>query len=316
MAYRLPPLAALRAFESAARFLSFKEAARELNVTPAAISQQIKALEGYLGLPLFRRLPRGLTLTDQATAMLPKLREGFECLAAAVESTRHHAPGDGLTVSAPPSFATRWLVPRLSRFTGMHPDIELSLSSSLTTIDRDGDGVARPAELIDLRDQLAEVAIRFGSGRYPGQRVDLIFSAGFTPACSPHLLTGKRPLRTPADLCWYALIHDQTVPDGADRPSWKAWLQFAGVAHLDSTRGPRFGNAGLALEAALAGQGVVLALKPLIEADIAAGRLVTPFDITVPSRYAYYLTIPEALADRPAVAAFRNWLMLEAKTSR
>jgi LysR family glycine cleavage system transcriptional activator len=316
MSYRLPPLAALRAFEAAARSLSFKQAAEELHVTPAAVSQQIKALEGYLGVPLFRRLPRALALTTDAQAMLPKLREGFACLAAAVESTRQPVRESALTVSAPPSFAARWLVPRLPGFTAAHRDIDLHLRARLDTIDRQSHRSPAAAEAIDVRDATSEIAIRFGTGRYPGQRVDLLFAPGYIPACSPRLLAGMRPLRQPADLRRHALIHDETIPEEVDRPTWAQWLQLAGAGTVDATRGPRFSDASLAYEAALDGQGVVLALDALIRGDVAAGRLVTPFAVTLPTRYAYHLVVPEVLAERPAVAAFRAWLLEQARAER
>ena len=316
MSYRLPPLAALRAFEAAARSLSFKLAAEELHVTPAAVSQQIKALEGFLGVPLFRRLPRTLELTEDALAMLPKLREGFACLAAAIESTRRPSREAALSVSAPPSFAARWLLPRLSGFTAAHPEVELHLRAGLDTIDRQKLHSPIAGDTIDPRDDTSEISIRFGTGRYPGQRVDLLFAPGYTPACTPRLLAGMRPMRKPADLRWHALIHDETIPDEGDRPSWAAWLQLAGAGEVDATRGPRFSDAALAYEAALAGQGVVLALRSLIRNDVAAGRLVTPFATTLPTRFAYHLVIPEVLAERPAVAAFRAWLLEQAQAER
>ncbi|MBA3902317.1 MAG: LysR family transcriptional regulator [Rhodocyclaceae bacterium] len=313
MGYRLPPLNALRAFEASARYLSFKKAAEELHVTPAAVSHQIKALEEYLGMPLFRRLTRALELTEEGRAMLPKLQEGFECLAAAVERTRHHKTGGVLTVSAPPSFAARWLMPRLQRFTGAHADIELRLSTSLATIDG-RDGAPAESEQLDLRDAGSDVEIRFGSGRYGGRRTDRIFGVSYVAVCSPLLLKGMRPLRTPKDLRHHVLIHDDTIPDADQRLSWEEWLRAAGETGVDATRGPHFSNAGLAIEAAMDGLGVALALRPLAAADVAAGRLAILFDIAVPSPYAYWLVCPEATAERPAVAAFRDWLLAEAKS--
>lgn len=311
MTYRLPPLSVLRAFESASRHLSFKKAAEELHVTPAAISQQIKTLEGYLGVPLFRRLTRALALTGHGAAMLPKIREGFECFAAAVESTRRDH-GGALTVTAPPTFASRWLVPRLSRFAAAHPGIELRLASSRDSIDRRGDATVLEEGVVDLRDDVSEVAIRYGTGNYPAYRVEQIFAPDYVPVCSPRLLDAERPLREPRDLRWQVLIHDETIDDEEKQPNWKEWLRLAGVTSVDARRGPRFSNAVLAVGAALDGQGVALALRPLVEADLAAGRLVVPFDIAVPSPYAYFLVMPAAVAGRAAVAAFREWLLGEA----
>lgn len=310
MSYRLPPLAALRAFESAARHLSFKKVAEELHVTPAAISQQIKALESYLGVSLFRRLTRALEVTPEGLAMLPKIRESFECLAAAVETTRR--TGDGpLTVTAPPSFASRWLVPRLPHFSAAHPDVALRLSSSADTVDRRGETVVFEEAIIDPRDPASEVAIRYGTGNYPGFRVEKIFAPDCVPVCSPRLPTPDSPLDKPADLRRHVLIHDETLGDEDRQADWTQWLDAAGVKAVNAQRGPRFSNAVLAVEAALDGQGVALALRPLVEADVAAGRLIIPFDIAVPSPYAYFLVMPEAVARRASVAAFRTWLLDE-----
>ena len=207
-------------------------------------------------------------------------------------------------------------MPRLSGFTAAHREIELHLSAKLDTIDRQAHPGALAGDDIDLRDDASEIAIRFGTGHYPGQRVDLLFAPGYTLTCSPRLLAGKRPLGKPADLRWHALIHDETIPEEADRPSWAQWLQLAGASGVDAARGPRFSDAALAFEAALDGQGVLLALKPLVRNDVIAGRLVTPFATMLPSRYAYHLVIPEALAERPAVAAFRAWLLEQAQAER
>ncbi len=309
MAYRLPPLPALRAFESAARLLSFKSAAEELHVTPAAISQQIKTLEDYLDVQLFRRLTRRLELTDEAEAMLPKVREAFECLAAAVESTRH--PRGTLTVCAPPNFATRWLVKRLPRFTQAHPEIELHLSSGVDAIDRQRDSAATQTETIDPRKDTTRVSIRFGDGRLAGHRNDFIMAPDYTLVCSPRLLNGEPPLRTPDDLRKHTLIHDESIVDVALRPSWEEWLRIAGATNVVGAKSLHFGNTTLALEAALGGQGAVLAPRQLVTDDVAAGRLVIPFDVTISPRYFYYLAAPEAIADRPAVRAFRDWLKQE-----
>lgn len=310
MSYRLPPLAVLRAFEAAARHLSFKKAAEELHLTPAAVSQQIKGLEDYLGVPLFRRLTRALELTEPATLMLPKLREGFDCLAAAVATTRQRTGGT-LTVIAPPSFATHWLIARLAKFTAAHPAIALRLDGSADSIDRRGENAVFADASFDPRDDGSAVAIRYGAGIYPGYCVDRLFAPDYVPVCSPALLA-RRPLRTPADLRDQILIHDETIDEDPRRSLWQSWLRAAGVADIAPARGPRFSNAVLAVEAALAGQGVALALKPLIEDDVAAGRLVIPFGIAVPSPYAYYLVMAEAVARRPEVVAFRDWLLAEA----
>lgn len=308
MVYRLPPLGALRAFEAAARHLSFKHAAEELHVTPGAISQQIKALEDYLGKPLFQRLPRTVRLLPTGEAMLPKLREGFECLAAAIEATRALQQLDRLHVNAPPTFASRWLMPRLVRFTERYPEIDLRLSSSTENIDQPD---SQATHSVDPRGDVSEISIRYGNGDYPGHRVTQIFKPVLVAACSPKLLEGEHPLRTPEDLRWHVLIHDDTVSDQGGNPGWAEWMRAAGVEGIETRKGPRFGNT-LALEAAIDGLGVVLVLKPLIADAVEKGRLVIPFEATVASLHGYHLVVAEASAERPAVAVFCDWLLAEA----
>ncbi|MDO8790069.1 MAG: transcriptional regulator GcvA [Sulfuritalea sp.] len=309
MSYRLPPLNALRAFEAAARHLSFKKAAAELAVTPTAVSHQIKMLEEFLGLSLFRRLTRALELTPQGEAMLPKVREGLECFAAAVESTHEQTSTGRLIVVAPPMFATRWLVPRLQRFTLAAPQVKLHVVSSLGAIDSDPPGGELQFDSIDLREDDSQIVVRYGTGAYPGCRVDRIFGPDYIAVCSPKLLKSKRPLRQPADVRFHVLLHDDTIANERARPSWEEWLRQAGVAGVDCNAGPHFSDSGLALVAAVDGLGIALASKPLVAAEIADGRLVAPFDISVGQPYAYYLVTPEAIAERPAVEAFRQSLL-------
>jgi LysR family glycine cleavage system transcriptional activator len=313
MSYRLPSLNALRVFEAAARHLSFKHAALELSVTPTAVSHQIKLLEEFLGLALFRRLTRSLELTAKGEAMLPKVREGLECFAAAIEITHAHVATGRLIVVSPPSFAGRWLVPRLQRFTQTEPKLNLHLLSSLNTIDGDRSAGALTSDSVDLREDDSQVVIRFGTGRYKGSRVDRIFGPDYIAVCSPKLLKSKLPLRYPADVRFHALIHDDTIANEHARPNWEEWLRVAGVKGVDSSRGPHFSDSGLALVAAVDGLGIALASRPLVAAEIGEGRLVSPFDIAVGQHYAYYLVTPEAISDRPAVKSFRQWLLQEAK---
>jgi len=314
MTYRLPPLNALRAFEAAARHLSFKDAGEELSVTPTAISHQIRGLEEYLGFYLFRRLTRALELTREGRAMLPKVREGLECFAAAIESTRQHDAGGRLLVTSPPAFANRWLIRHLPAFTADHPEIQLHMAASLDTIDaRDVSGVSG-LEGIDVRDDEAEVFIRFGHGQYDGCRVDRLFAPAYAVVCSPRLLLGMRPLNEPGDLRRHNLLHDESIMELLDRPTWAEWLQVAGVSGINPDAGTHFSDPGLVLSAAIDGVGVAIASKPLIEAEVTAGRLVVPFDILIRRTQAYYLVAPEAIAERPIVNAFRRWLCSEAAT--
>lgn len=315
MTGRLPPLNSLRAFEAAARLLSFKKAADEMAVTPAAVSHQIKLLEEFLDLRLFRRLTRALELTDEGMAMLPQVQEGFSSLFSAIEATRRKETAGIVTVCAPPSFAARWLVPRLEGFSRAHPDINLRLSSSLATIDNKDRNAA--AETGSATEPKYDLMIRFGRGHYPGNTVDRLFSPSYVTVCNPSLLTGKHPLKEPKDLLWHNLIHDTTVPELDDRPGWAQWLNLAGIAHLEhQLPGSYFEDAALAMASAMAGHGVALAARPLVSADIAGGRLVTPFPHTIPSLYAYYVTTHGTKAERPTVLALRNWLVREAARDR
>lgn len=312
MTHRLPPLNALKAFEAAARHLSVKKAAVELNVTPAAVSHQIRALEEYLGIQLFHRYNRALELTDAARVSLPKMREGFDCLAQAVERLRtHHSPGM-LTVSAAPSFAARWLMPRLHRFLVAHPEIDVRISARVRRISVNGkDDVAERATLENWLDD-SNVAIIYGHGHYPGLHVSKLLELMLTPVCSPKLLEGEHPLRTPADLKHHMLLHDDTGDMYDGESFWEVWLKAANVSGIDINRGPHFSHAVLAFEAALEGMGVLASIPVLASEEIAAGRLVTPFELRVPLASAYYLVCQESAATRPAVAAFNNWLIAEA----
>ena len=312
---RFPPLHALRAFEAAARHLSFKRAAAELHVTAGAVSHQVKLLESVLGVALFRRLTRALELTPEGQLLLPKLREGLASIHAAVEAVRARETACALNVHAPPNFAARWLIPRLNGFTSAHPDLALHLASSQSMIDgrENGDLVHRTTE---GRDDALVVSIRFGTGHYPGAQVDEVFAAEYVPVCSPRLLTGERPLRRPEDLRAHTLLHDDTVLDENARPSWGDWLASAGVEGVDTARGPHFSDASLAIEAAIEGMGVALAVKPLLATEIEAGRLAVPFDLVAPANWAYYLVSPDTEAHRPPVAAFRKWLLREARQAK
>jgi LysR family glycine cleavage system transcriptional activator len=308
MSARLPPLNALRAFEAAARHLSFRRAAEELHVTPGAISHQVKSLEQSLGVALFRRVTRGLELTDAARACLAPLAEGFVAISRAVDLMRAPTSSRTLTVGAAPSFAGRWLVPRIQRFVKAHPDIDVRVAAAMSFVD---DG--REPLRFDAED--ADVAIRFGSGRYPQQRSEKLFDVAAVPMCSPRLLQGEHPLRTPADLRHHTLLHDDTIRAEYGGASWKAWLETAGVEGVEVSRGPHFNSASLSLDAAIDAMGVVLSYPVLAAPDIAEGRLVMPFALEMPLAHAYYVVCSEAVADKPEVASFRRWIAAEAAAS-
>ena len=302
------PFSALRVFECAARHMSFKRAAEELYVTPAAVSQQIKTLEEQLGIKLFNRQNRGLSLTDEAAIALPALTRGFESIVDSIHLMRNTSDNNSLTVWMAPAFASKWLLPRLPRFTEAHPEIDLNISASLDLIDANTSLNTIPAENFH-RDNV-DIAIRFGKGDYPGCRVDRLFTVSAIPLCSPALLKGKHPLRQPRDLCHHTLLHDATRYEG--RPDWETWLAAVGVDNVDAKHGIRFNHVDLALTAAADGQGVVLSMEALASDDIAAGRLVVPFDISLPFDRAYYIITLEDYADHPRIAAFRDWIIEEA----
>lgn len=299
------PFNALRAFEAAARHASFKLAAEELFVTPAAISQQIKFLEESLGVELFHRYNRKIELTDAAKRGLPKLVEGFTHLSDAVNLIKSTPESSSLTVWMSPSFAAKWLVPKLASFREKYPSIDLNISASRDLIDN---GKARntiPAE--SFRRNQVDIAIRFGQGDYPGCRVDKLFSVSAIPLCSPALLEGDIPLRSPSDLRHHTLLHDDTPYEG--RPSWANWLEEADASDIDYSHGMSFNSVTLALAAAIDSQGVVLTLQALAADDIAAGRLVAPFDLSLPMDYAYYVISLEEKASEPNIKHFHDWLL-------
>ncbi len=298
----LPPLSALRAFEAAARLESFSKAAEELNVTPAAISHQIHALEEDLGVQLFRRLNRQIALTASARVLLPGLTEAFAGIRASVRRLRAHNDTGTLTITASPSFAAKWLVPRLHRFQAAWPEIDVRISAT--------------DEVVDLNRGDFDLAIRYGTGRYPGLHVETLLQNEVFPACSPRLLEEGPPLRSPDDLAHRALIHDQAADRDPLAPTWAMWLKAAGVTCVPPASGLSFSAGHLALDAAIAGHGVVLAYSSIAAADLAAGRIVRLFSLALPDLFAYYIATAPGALERPKVRAFRDWLRQEADAER
>ena len=299
---RLPPLGALRAFEAAARHESFAKAADELAVTPAAISQQVRQLEADLGITLFRRLPRGLVLTAAGRSALPEFAQAFAHLSRAVEGLRGGSLVGPLVVSVIPSFAGRWLVPRLGRFVAAYPEIEITVRSELRNVD-----FAR--EDVDL-------GIRYGKGIYPGLDTRPLFTERVFPVCAPALLAGERPLRKLDDLRHHTLLHDRQL--SSDEPSlyWRTWLRDFGVEGWDQDRGPGFTDSLMMLAACERGLGVALGRGGLCADELASGRLVRPFQESRPADYAYYAVTPPGHAETPRVGAFLAWLEKEAVRTR
>lgn len=295
---RLPPLNALRAFEVAARHLSFTRAAAELHVTPAAVGQQVRLLEDFMGVPLFRRESRALVLTPAGQACLPGIREGFEHLITAVTEIGSPRDRGRLTISVAPSFAAKWLLPRLVDFEKRQGDIDVHVDASML--------------LANLGDGTVDLAIRYGAGQYPGLMVERLLAEEVYPVCSPALRDGPNPIRSPADLVHHTLLHDDSPDNDPSCPTWSMWLRAAGVHGADTTRGPHFGQSSFALEAAALGRGVALAKGTIASADLAADRVVRLFEMSIPLAFAYYLVYPEAKSSWPKVAAFRAWLFEQA----
>lgn len=289
----VPPLRALRAFEASARHLSFTKAAEELFVTQAAVSLQIKQLEQLLGLTLFDRESRGLVLTAQGQIYLADVRDALQTLSEATDKISRQERQDLMTVSVLPSFASKWLVPRLPRFQKDNPDVDVRIAAFDRLADFD-------------RDQI-DVAVRYGDGDWEGTRSELLFKEDVFPVCSPDLINGDTPLKKPADLANHHLLHDDYT-----REDWKMWLMAAGVEGVDHDRGTSFSHTSITLEAAASGAGVALGRAPLVNRDLESGRLIKPFDISMPGEYAYYVVAPLATADNPLISKFRDWLMAEA----
>ena len=292
MQSRLPPLKALRAFETAARTCSFTRAAEELNVTQTAISHQVKVLEGWIGFRLFRRLNNALVLTEKGELYLPTVRDAFDRLRESTEQLKGIDSGAALTISALPNFALRWLVPRLPRFQALHPAIRIKL-------------LAAPRALEALYDEI-DVAIRL-DGVASHLHFEPLFQGSMFPVMHPALYEDEG-LRSPADLRRFTLLH--VINSQND---WRIWLAAAGVKRADTEKGPRFDSYALAAEAACHRWGVAMAWGPFIEEDLRRGRLVAPFDLKIPRERAWCLVYPRN-ARKQKVELFRQWILAEAQT--
>ncbi len=288
---RLPPLNALKAFEAAARHLSFTKAAEELFVTQAAVSHQIKALEEFLSMKLFLRRNRTLLLTEEGQAYFLELKDIFKHLQEATERLLAKGSKGAITVAMPPSFANQWLVPRISRFSVEHPDIDVRIKA----VDFD-EGF--------LEDDV-DVAIYYGKGRWSGVKADKLHTEYLTPLCSPMLFNGPKPLNSLSDLKHHVLLHDLS------REAWKNWLKSVGVSGVNVNQGPVFSHSMLVLQAAALGQGIALGNTILARPELDAGRLIMPFEEKVASRDAFYLVCDEAQADLGKIAAFRSWILAQ-----
>jgi LysR family transcriptional regulator, glycine cleavage system transcriptional activator len=287
----LPSLNGLRAFDAAARHLSFTRAAAELNVTQTAISHQIRRLEAQLGIRLFVRRNRALLLTREAQGYLPAVRNAFDDLRRATARLQRPDRDGLLTVSTTASLAAKWLVTRVAAFQDAYPTIEVRITTS--------------THLVDFRREEVDMAVRYGRGIWPGLRAQWLMAEDIFPVCSPALLRDGRPLRRPEDLAHHTLLHASV-----SREDWQLWLTAAGLpVSIALRRGLNFDQSFMALQAATEGLGVALGRSRLVEADIAAGRLVVPFDVVLPSDAGFYIVAPEETADMPKITLFRDWLI-------
>jgi LysR family glycine cleavage system transcriptional activator len=296
---RLPPLNALRAFEAVSRHLSVTNAADELSVTPAAVSQQVRQLEEILGTALFRKQGRSLALTDAGRALHPGLSEAFDRMLLALTEMRPVASARAtVRVAVAPSFADKWLVPRLGAFTKAHPEMDIHVAAAM--------------DLVDFARDPVDLAIRFGGGRYPGLVVDPLRDEEVFPVCAPSLLDQRGALRDASDLRHHVLIHDENPAERDGCPDWSMWLAAAGVHDIPVGPGPRFNQSSLAIEAAAHGLGVTLAKGFLVHADIQEGRLIRPFRDNHALRFGYWMVSTNHALLRPEVRLFRDWLKAEA----
>jgi len=291
----------LRAFEAAGRLESLTDAAAELNVTPAAVGHQVRALENYLDQSLFERRYRAITLTEKGRLLLSGLTDGFDRLAETIDAFTALEERRPLMITCCNSFASRWLVPRLDEFHARHPDIDVRLDAT--------------QRLVDLRRDEFDLGIRFGPGHWQGLEADYLLDEEFIPVASPELLL-RKPVEVPADLAGHTLLHRDDSPGPAPL-DWAMWLQAAEVEGVDPERGLRYSMESMAIQAALDGHGIALVSNVLVEADLEAGRLVRLFDIGLRTGLdvAYYLAYAPSRLRHPRVAAFRDWLLEEVARS-
>ena len=288
MPQRLPPLASLRPFEAAARLESFSRAAEELHLTHGAVSHQVRALEEHLGTPLFPRHGKRVSLTSAGRAFAERVRGALGEIAQAADQVRAGRRTNRLTVSVLPSFASRWLMPRLIRFMDAHPKIEVNVIASTS--------------LADFRNDEIDVAIRFGGGPWPPHDCEMFMEDEYFVVASPKLNRGKLP-KAPRDLLAMRIIRE-------DRDYWRQWFDAVGIPleEAKAARGPLFNDSTYALQAAARGEGIALARRSIVNEDLERGALVRLFDIKVPSRERYWFVCPKETADTAKVKAFKKWV--------
>jgi len=288
MRLRLPPLNSLRLFEASARLLSFKNAAEELLLTPSAVSHGIQSLEEWLGAPLFLRTTKGLVLSEAGNVYIPIVRQALESLASGSAKVINKHSLDQLSLSVPPAFGARWLLPRLHKFRELHPDIHIVIDTSL--------------ERAELSDAGVDLAIRMGRGNWQGVVAHKLIAEQMVPVCSPSTYDRVRDL---ADIEQSPLIHVTTTSE-----DWVVWANAMGRAAPNTARGLRFDTMHMAFQAACQGLGVVIGRKPLIHAELASGSLVEVWE-SVCSNTSYWLVGAESRADEPQILAFQSWILQE-----
>ena len=295
----LPPLMWLRAFEATGRHMSFMKAAEELNVTPSALSHQVRQLEERLGVRLFERLNRAIRLTEAGARCLPGLRDGFDRMADAMAQVAPAAPANRLVVGSGPSFSAKWLAPRLYRFVEDNPTLDVRIAASLALGELSADGI--------------DIAIRFGRGAYPGLIAERLIEEAVTPLCAPGLLA-EHAVASPRDLARVPLLHDDSMQFLRGAPGWPDWARAAGVGDIDTQGGLRFNYADHALDAAVEGAGMLLGRSSFATRDLRVGRLVRPFDLVLPvTGAAFWLVYPDGALDEDKTRIFRDWLLAEAE---
>ena len=299
--HRLPSLNALRAFEAVARKLSFARAADELFVTKAAVAQQVRLLEDEIGAPLVERAGRGLRLTEAGAAGAAALADGFAMLARGARAMRETKGRGFLVINSSASFAATWLVGRIGKFKARHPEIDVLVDANPMddTLDRAG----------------VDALLRWGAGEFPGLSTTRLFKEEVFPVCAPELLRGEHPLREPRDLNHHTLLHLEWNPKFSSWPSWGDWLRSAGAMDVEATRGVYFNQMSMAIAAAAQGQGVALASPAIAADDVASGRLVAPFEVSMRTPFGYYFLCRPAEAETPRIKALREFLVEEAALS-
>ena len=295
MPRRLPPLNSLRSFEAAGRHLSITRAAQELAVTQAAVSHQVKALEEHLGVHLFKRLPRKLILTMAGATLLPVISDSLDVISSTVTAIRRDSGTEKLSIRLAPSFAAKWLSPRLGTFQHEQPNIDLVLNHS--------------NEAVDFRHSDIDLAITYGRGQWPEVVAEPVLSIDFFPVCSPNYLKSDRPLTDIDNLRHYTLLHDATYQN------WTTWLNLAGLDDIEPRHGPILDDTNVLIQAAIDGQGIALGSAIFIADHLESERLIRPFDLVLESEYAYYVVCPEEHLKRPAVQAFWDWVLSERESA-